>query len=132
MISFQEVIRYRIRRANETLNDAIFLAKEKRWNSCINRLYYASYYAVSALLLSENQNPSTHSGVKQLFSELFIKTSIISEDFGKMHSQLFSWRQKGDYDDLFDFDSEKVIPYLSPVQSFIKLVEEILKKNLEP
>jgi len=31
---------------------------------------------------------------------------------------------KGDYDDLFDFDEEKVNPYFEPVQALIELIEK--------
>ena len=46
-----------------------------------------------------------------------------------MYSQLFTWRQKGDYDDLFDFDQEKVMPYFQPVQKLIDLIESIVKER---
>ena len=39
-------------RAKDTLDDARILAEKHKWNSTINRLYYASYYAVMALLFS--------------------------------------------------------------------------------
>ena len=41
-----------------------------------------------------------------------------------MYSQLFTWRQKGDYADLFDFTEEKVSPYFDPVERLIDLVEK--------
>lgn len=44
-----------------------------------------------------------------------------------MYSQLFTWRQKGDYDDLFDFSEDKVLPYFEPVKNLIQLVDEIIK-----
>jgi hypothetical protein len=51
-------------------------------------------------------------------------------EYGKIYSQLFTWRQKGDYDDLFDFSNEKVIPYLEPVANLIELIESnILSKS---
>ena len=123
----KELIEYRINRAKETYLDAQILAKEKRWNSALNRLYYAAYYSVTALLLSKNLKPTTHIGAKSNFSEHFIKTGIISEDLGKIYSQLFTWRHKGDYADLFDFDEEKVLPYFEPVGKLILTIEEKLK-----
>jgi uncharacterized protein (UPF0332 family) len=123
-----DLINHRIVRAKETLNDARLLAENGRWNSSINRLYYAAYYAVTALLLKSDLKPSTHNGVKSNFSEHFILTNIIPKEFGRVYSQLFSWRQKGDYDDLYDFDSEKVMPYFHPVIQLIALIEEIIKK----
>jgi len=43
-----------------------------------------------------------------------------------MHSQLFNWRQKGDYDDFFDFDEFRLKPYFVPVEKVIKTIEEML------
>lgn len=100
-----------------------------KWNSSINRLYYSAYYAVMALLLFSELNPATHNGAKSNFTEHFIKTERIPKEFGKMYSQLFTWRQKGDYDDLFDFDQQKVMPYFKPVQKLIEIVESIVKKS---
>jgi uncharacterized protein (UPF0332 family) len=114
--SKEDLINYRITRAEETFLDAQILAKEKRWNSSINRLYYAAYYSITALLLSKDLYPTTHSGVKSNFFEHFVKNGIISEDLGKIYSQLFTWRHKGDYADLFDFEEETVLPYFEPVE----------------
>lgn len=122
----KDLVNYRLTRAWDTLEDAKILADKKRWNSTINRLYYASYYAVTALLLNSDLNATTHNGVKSLFSEQYIKTGIIPKDLGKIYSQLFTWRQKGDYDDLFDFDQEKVLPYFNPTQKLIKAVDALI------
>lgn len=124
----EDLIRYRIAKARETLEDARILADNERWNSSINRLYYAAYYAVIALLLSENLKPTTHNGAKSNFSQHFVKTGIIDKELGKIFSQLFSWRQKGDYDDLFDFRKEIVLPYFEPVTRLIFVVEKLIRE----
>jgi uncharacterized protein (UPF0332 family) len=49
-----DLIRYRLYRAKDTLDDARILADNNKWNSAMNRLYYASYYAVMALLLDSD------------------------------------------------------------------------------
>ena len=46
-----DYIAYRLAKATEALRDAKLLAENESWNACVNRLYYACYYAVSALLL---------------------------------------------------------------------------------
>lgn len=121
-----DLVKYRLDRAKETLEDAQLLIESKRWNSAINRLYYSAFYAVIALLLNENHKTTTHNGVKSIFSEQFIKKNIISQEFGKRYSQLFTWRQKGDYADLFDFTEEKVLPYYDFVKKFILQIEKII------
>jgi uncharacterized protein (UPF0332 family) len=123
-----DLIKYRIERAWETLDDAKILSEKDKWNSTINRLYYSAYYAVMALLLDSDLKPTTHTGAKSNFTEYFIKTNRIPKELGKIYSQLFTWRQKGDYDDLFDFDKEKVMPYFEPVNTLITLIEDQLNK----
>jgi len=92
----EDLIQYRLHRAKDTFEDAQILAERRKWNSSINRLYYSAYYAVMALLLFSELNPATHNGAKSNFTEHFIKTERIPKEFGKMYSQLFTWRQKGD------------------------------------
>ncbi len=120
----KDLINYRLERAKETLEDAKLLAEKQRWNSAINRLYYAAYYAIIALLLSENHKSTTHNGSKTKFSEHFIKTGVFPTEYGRIYSQLFTWRQKSDYADLFDFTEDRVLPYFEPVERLIKLVEK--------
>ncbi len=124
----QDLIRYRIERARDTLDDARILSENHKWNSAINRLYYAAYYAVIALLLQYDHKPTTHNGAKSKFSEHFIRTKVFSEEYGKLYSQLFTWRQKGDYVDLFDFTEEIVLPYFEPVENLLNLIENCLNQ----
>jgi len=121
-----DYIKYRLDRAFETLNDAKVLIISKSWNSCINRLYYASYYAVTALLLKQNCKTKTHRTVKSQFSLYFIKTGIVSKEYGQLFSDLADWRHKGDYGDLFDFDEQTVEPLIEPVEEFIKVLQKLI------
>jgi len=124
-----DLVTYRLQRAKATYEDALILAEKNRWNSTIYRLYYAAYHAVMAILLTEDLKPTTHNGAKSNFTEFFIKSNKIPKEYGKIYSQLFTWRQKGDYDDLFDFDKEKVQPYFKPVLELIELIEIEFKKQ---
>jgi uncharacterized protein (UPF0332 family) len=126
MSELESHIHYRIQRAKDTLEDARILASNGRWNSTINRLYYSVYYAVMALLLKKGFRPATHNGTKTNFTEHFIKTQKVDKKFGILYSQLFTWRQKGDYDDLFDFTEENVMPYFDPAEEFILLIEDMV------
>ena len=126
--SKEDLIKYRLLRARDTLDDAQILAENNKWNSTINRLYYASYYAVIALLLDSDLKPTTHNGAKSNFSEYFIATNKIPKELGKIYSQLFTWRQKGDYDDLFDFDKEKAEFFKKIGQ--LQMENDFLKKVL--
>ena len=57
-----EYIKYRFQRAEESLDDALILIENKKWNTAINRLYYSCFYAVIALLLNNDIETRTHDG----------------------------------------------------------------------
>ncbi len=58
------LIQYRLERADETLKEVAILAKESHFNAAINRLYYACFYAASALLVANSISAASHAGVK--------------------------------------------------------------------
>lgn len=125
----EEYIKYRFQKANETFEEALILAENERWNAVINRLYYASFYAVIALLLSNKIETTSHDGARNQFSLYYIKSGIIEKEQGKLFSQLFDYRQKGDYGDMFDHDEELVKPLIPKVKSFIEIIEKILDSS---
>ena len=122
--SKEDYIKYRTSKSTEVFEDADLLAKNGRWNSCVNRLYYSGFYIVSALLYNSGINAATHNGVKTQFNLHFVKTGKISKDLGKLYSNLFDWRQESDYADFIEFDEETVIPLINQVSEFNR---EILK-----
>ena len=64
--SLKALIAYRIGRAYETLKEADVMKREGFYNAAINRLSYACYYAVIALLLKNDIQTQTHNGVKTM------------------------------------------------------------------
>ena len=118
-----DYINYRLQRANETISEIKILIENKLWNTAINRMYYACFYAVGALLVKNGVVTASHSGSRQKFGQLFIHTGLISKELGKHYSELFEKRQKGDYNDFFDFDEETVVKLHQPSIDFIKVIE---------
>ena len=124
----EDYIRYRLHKANETISETRILIENKLWNTAINRMYYACFYAVGALLVKNGIETSSHSGSRQKFGQLFIHTGLISKEFGKHFSELFEKRQKGDYNDFPDFDEETVLRLYQPSIDFIKEIEKQIMK----
>jgi len=125
----EDYIKYRLERAWQTFEDAKYLASNKSWNSSMNRLYYACFYSVLALFSKYQIISHKHSGAKTLFSLHFIKTGILDKESGKLFGDLFDLRQKGDYDDLLDFEEEHVIPMIPKVEQFINKIQSLLINN---
>ncbi len=124
----KENIKYRIKRSRETYQDAIFLFEKGSMNSCINRLYYSAFYATIALLLFKDIKVKSHVGVKQKLGEEFVLKGIISKELAKTYSILSDFRNKGDYDDLFDFEQVVISQLLGPVKDYIDRIDEIINQ----
>ncbi len=104
--SRNDLISYRIQRALETLEEAEYNAAGNYFNAAVNRLYYAVYYAASALMLDNNIDSSTHAGIKSMLGLHFIKTGRLEPKYGRIYQQLFENRQSGDYEDFVYCDKE--------------------------
>lgn len=126
-LSREDFIAYRIAKAEEAYADAKLLFQNERWNACVNRLYYSSFYLVSALLYKHQITPHTHNGIKTKFFLSFIKTNMIERKYGKLYSSLFDWRHESDYADFLDFDRETVAPLLSRVFDFNATLNLLIK-----
>jgi len=126
-----DLIRYRLERAREAFEEAIILKRENHWNACVNRLYYACFYALSALLSSKGLSSSKHSGVKALFNQHWIKPGKITKDKGRFYNNLFESRQEGDYIDFVRYDQETVEPWIAQTEEFIQLIEQLCDVKLE-
>jgi uncharacterized protein (UPF0332 family) len=122
----KELIQYRFKRSQETFQEVEILIVNKLWNTAVNRLYYACYYAIIALLLRDNISVQTHSGVRQMFGLHYIKTGLITKDLGKVFSDLFDKRISGDYDDFIEITESDVISLFHPVKQLIHEVEKLL------
>jgi uncharacterized protein (UPF0332 family) len=121
------LIEYRLERARETLDDARMMLNAGRINSTVNRLYYACFYAVSALLITRGFSTSKHGYLRSLMHREFVKTGIIPEDLAKHFDVLFNNRLEGDYADFISFKAEQVAGWLKPTEEFINHVDRLIR-----
>lgn len=94
------------------------------WDNIANRLYYALFHAVSALLIHDKHSVNTHRGVVVLFGQHYVRTGIFDMADGKLYSQLQTMREKGDYSCIYQTTEEEVKPMIEPAE---KLIEKIGK-----
>ncbi len=126
--SVQALVDYRLQRAKETLCEADALINDSYYNAAVNRLYYACYYAVIALLVQNDISASTHNGVKMMFGMHFIATKKIPNKYSQFYSQLFNDRISGDYDDFLRYDKEMIDEIRPMAEEFIEIIAKEIKK----
>jgi uncharacterized protein (UPF0332 family) len=122
----EDLIRYKLRRAGETLEEAKIMLQSSHLFGAANRIYYACFYAVSALLLSKDLSSPKHSGVLSLFNKHFVKTGLISVELGKFYSRLFDTRIESDYADFVTVDVKEISDNLKTAEFFISSVNSLI------
>lgn len=96
------------------------------WNMLANRLYYAVFHAVSALLIKNSLYANSHKGLHMLFSEKFVRTGIFSVEDRNILSQLELLRHKGDYDCFLDTTEEEIVPYIEKAGDLVKKIKMVM------
>ena len=116
-------------RANATINEISNLVQFGYYNNAINRLYYACFYAIHALLSMNDVFPKSHKGVLQMFALHFIKTEKISGGMGEFYAKLFQERLLADYADETTYTKEYVQNLLQSAKQLIGKIEVMLSEK---
>ena len=124
------LLNYRIEKAFTTLEEAEIIIQRGFFNGGVNRLYYACFYAVTALLLTKNYSPKSHKGTRNLFHIHFVETKIISSELNRFYSELFNARKKSDYADFMEYSPETLNEWLENTRIFIKTLENHIRKDI--
>ena len=127
-------INYRLERANETINEAESNFNLNYLKLTVNRIYYAMFYAVEALLFTKDISSSKHSGVRSFFHKDFIKEGLVNTDYGEFYDEMFNKREAGDYEARpVKFSKEEVEIWLNYAKDFVndinKLTQNILMES---
>lgn len=125
------LVKYRMDRALETLSEIESLQALGYYNTAINRIYYACFYASNALLVANGIEVKSHAGVRNNLSVHFVKEGILPKECGKFYSLIFAKRTSGDYEDFFTHDASSVEVLLPQAKRFINLVKELVDKWID-
>ena len=125
--ALKEMVSYWMEKANDSLNAAQDDLKAGRFSFSVNRIYYACFYAVSAVLLQKGLKFKKHSGVRAAFHKHIVKSGLISREHGQFYDEIFEARQRGDYIELVRFKKEVVQEWLKQASEFVKAVNSLIK-----
>lgn len=95
-------------------------------NFAMSRVYYAAFYAVSALLLDRQFSFRKHSGVRAVFHREFIKPGFVPRKWGQFYDQIFEDRQEGDYVAFIEFEADYVTDRLQECTDFLAVIKPLI------
>ncbi|MBD5268342.1 MAG: HEPN domain-containing protein [Bacteroides sp.] len=120
------IVAYRLEKANSTIQQVKDIGNLGYWSLAASRLYYAVYYACVALLIHNGIEASTHRGVIRMVGDKFVRTGILTPDDSKLIGRLFTMRQTGDYDDLYDWEESDVTPLIPKAEEFVMRISNLI------
>jgi len=125
----KRIIRQWFRLAKEALGDAEYNLQGKRFKTCVNRLYYAVFYAASALLLTKGLSSGKHEGIRKLFHREFIKTEILDVHWGQFYDKSYGDRLAADYRLMPRFTFSYLDERLKKMKQFLRLIRKYLSSE---
>ena len=122
------LVEYRLERAREAIEEARLLFEAGHLHTYVNRLYYACFYAVSAVLLTKGLSTSKHTHLRALLHKDLIRPGIVPVQYGQFFDLLFNNRQKGDYSDLVVFRAEEVEEWQRQTEQFVGCMADLVSR----
>jgi uncharacterized protein len=123
-------VRYRVARGKETLEDAQVLLVHGHLHSVMNRIYYACFYVVDALLRTEGMGSTKHSGVLSLFDKHWVKSGRMPLEMARFYREMFNQRQVGDYAAVLTVDRADAEGWLQQAEAFVEHGSQLVERAL--
>lgn len=122
----RDIVRYRMDNARKMLEEVKSHRSNGFYNTAVNRMYYACYYAATAMLISMGIEVKSHDGVRLNLGRHIVLEGRLSPELGRFYSRLFSKRSTGDYDDFINHTLTTVDELLPQACLFVNTLGEQL------
>ncbi len=119
-------IRSHLERASSSLQAARLLLSSELPNDSASRAYYVIFHAASALLLAQNLEFKSHTGVLRAISLNFVKPGILENKVGRNLNWLAELRQTADYGEMRDVSIPDAEAAINIADSFLNQVYQLL------
>ncbi len=123
----QIIVNLEQEKALNTFAEMEVLRQAGLWNNIANRLYYAAFHAVSALLIHDHYNVGSHQGAVIMLHQYYVKPGILSKEDGAFYSQLQTMREKSDYNCTYNATEEDTLPRIEQTKQFIDRILSMIK-----
>jgi uncharacterized protein (UPF0332 family) len=119
------IVKLELEKATNTMTQIPELQKLGYWDNIANRLYYAVFHAVNALLIREGLEINRHKSSHALFSLHYIKTGKLPAEFGRLYNNLQTMREKSDYNCFYNVTEAEIAEGIELAGKFIAAAKEI-------
>lgn len=120
----------RLNLAKETMRDADLLFANGSYRGAANRIYYAVFHCMRAVLALEDVDFKKHSAVISYFRHNYIANGKLPIEFSDLIGITFDLRSDCDYDDNANPEKDDIADLLSRLGKVVEITEKYLKENM--
>lgn len=121
------LVEFEVEKAHKLIDQFPILESAELWDTLANRVYYAVFHAVTALLIKNGLHAGSHQGVSVLFNKHFVKENLIDEKYGRLLARLENMREKSDYTCLFETTEDEVLPMIPQAKEMVSIIDNLIK-----
>lgn len=122
-------VRLEIEKSEESFKAAKLLLDTGLYDEAISSAYYAMFHMAKSVLLSVNEEPSTHHGLITLYGLHFIKPKLMEELYNDMLIDAKESREASDYDAARKFTKEEASEKVDNAMKFNQRISKYLKEQ---
>ncbi|MGL6227282.1 MAG: HEPN domain-containing protein [Thermoguttaceae bacterium] len=94
-----------------------------------NRLYYAIFYAVSALAKLDGFATSKHTQLLGWFNRNYIHSGKIDRGTAEIYREAFDLRQKSDYQLMYVPEKQELVKNIQEAEQFIAVIKSLIAEH---
>ena len=124
-----DLSKYRLTKAEETLETAKRDMNAEDYASANNRAYYCIFHAMRAVIALDGEDYKKHSAVIARFTMNYLKTEILSREYGKLISNASLIRNRSDYEDFYICSIEDTQKLVEGAEDFLRSAAAYLQQK---
>ena len=116
------IVSMQLEKSARFLTEAETVAGLGLWNVVSNRIYYAVFHAVAALLIHDGIEVHSHKGAGLMFGRKYVMTGIFTPEDGRLYAKLQDLREKSDYNLVYQSNEQEMKPLLKKSKEMIERI----------
>ena len=122
----QDLSRYRLEQADDSLRAAKNCLKENLYKDSLNRSYYAAFYSVKAVLALEETDFKRHKDAVAYFNQHYVKEGRIPREIGRKLGKLKQHREESDYEEFYIASADEAREQLEAASEINDVIRRFL------
>ena len=118
------IVGLELEKSDRFISEADAIATMGLWDVVANRIYYAAFHAVSALLIHDHIEVRSHKGAGLMFGQKYVLPGTFPPEDGRLYAKLQDLREKSDYNLVYQSDESEMAPLMAMTKELINRIKQ--------